>query len=252
MALRVKKIDGRWEARADGVLAGRAHCWVRPDGKRFAAFMSEDAAVVAALAAAITGEDGRALHTTADAGNPAGLLRLAGAGFVGERYEHLWRLPVKVAADWSAEALAPFEVRSPEDVDAEALRRFDDELRADIPGLWGWRWTREGWEAEHGEPTYDPELYPVLWDPVARRFAGMARVWSNREGPRLGLVAAARQYRRRGLGAALLARVCGTLRARGHETLVTECDASNLASYALLAKAGGELIGGEVQLVKRA
>lgn len=252
MALQVKKIDGRWEARSGGVLAGRAHCWVRPDGKRFAAFRSEDAEVIAALSAAIIGEEGRALHVKADAADHAGLLRLGEAGFVGERYEHRWELPVAVAAGWSQEALAPFEVRSPDKTDAGALRRFDDALRADIPGLWGWRWAREGWEAEHAGPAYDPELYTVLWDPVERRFAGMARIWSNPEGPRLGLVALARPYRRRGLGAALLARVFTAVRERGHESVTTECDASNLASYALLAKAGGRPVGGEVEMVKRA
>ncbi|THV30893.1 GNAT family N-acetyltransferase [Glycomyces paridis] len=248
MTLRVAKTGGRWEARSAGALAGRAHCWTRPDGKRFADFVSEDAAVIAALSAAVT-EDGRALHTTADVADADALRRLAEAGFVGERYEHRWTVPVTVAADWDDAALAPFEVRSPEDSDASALRVLDDELRADIPGLRGWRWSREAWEAEHASPAYDPALYPVLRD--GQRFAGMARVWSNPGGPRLGLVAVTRPYRRRGLGAALLARLFRELRERGETEVATECDAANTASHALLAKAGGRIVGGEVELVAR-
>lgn len=250
MALQVNRINGRWEAREAGTLAGRADCWVRPDGKRFAHFGTEDAAVVAALGAAITAEYGQPLRTSIDADDRATLLRFGEAGFIGERYEHRWRLPTAVAADWEVTALAPFEVGSPETFDADAVRRFDDRLRADVPGLRGWRWTAEAWAAEHGTPDYDPDVYPVAWDPAERRFAAMARVWSNPEGPRLGLVAVARSYRRRGLGAALLARVCRVLRERGHSEVAAECDAANLASCALLAKAGGTVLSGEVELIK--
>lgn len=250
MALQVNRINGRWEARDAGALTGRADCWTRPDGKRFAHFGTEDAAVIAALGAAITAEHGRPLHTTADADDRAALLRLGEAGFVGERYEHRWRLPVAVAAGWDETALAPFEVGSPETFEATEVRRFDDLLRADIPGLRGWRWTAEAWTAEHATPDYDPAVYPVVWDPAGRRFAAMARIWSNPDGPRLGLVAAARPYRRRGLGAALLARVFRMLDKRGHVEVATECDASNRASYALLSKAGGTVVGGEVELVR--
>jgi GNAT superfamily N-acetyltransferase len=249
MALRVNRNNGRWEARNARMLAGRADCWVRPDGKRFAHFSTDDAAVIAALGAAITAEDGRPLHTTADAGDRGALRRFAEAGFVGERYEHRWTLPVEAAARWDDTALAPFAVGSPETFGSDEVRRFDDLLRADVPGTRGWRWTAEAWAAEHGTPAYDPDLYPVVWDPVERRFAAMARVWSNPEGPRLGLVAAAQPYRRRGLGSALLARVFRALRERGRTEVAAECDAANAASNALMAKAGGAVAGGEVELV---
>jgi GNAT superfamily N-acetyltransferase len=249
MTLQVNRINGRWEAREAGVLAGRADCWVRPDGKRFAYFGTDDAAVIAALGAAITAEHGRPLYTTAESDDHAALLRFGKAGFVGERFEHRWTLPVEVAAAWDDSALAPFEVGSPETFGADEVRRFDDRLRADIPGVRGWRWSPEGWAAEHGTPAYDPALYPVIWDPAGRRFAAMARVWSNPDRPRLGLVAVARPYRRQGLGAALLARAFRALRERGHTEVVAECDAANLASSALMAKAGGTIAGGEVELI---
>jgi RimJ/RimL family protein N-acetyltransferase len=250
MALGVKRNHGRWEARDDaGALAGRADCWVRPDGKRFAHFSTDDAAVIAALGAAITAEAGRPLHTTADAGDRAALLRFAEAGFVGDRYEHRWLLPVAVAAGWDDTALAPFAVGSPETFGPDAVRRFDDRLRADVPGARGWRWTAEAWDAEHGTPAYDPDLYPVVWDPAEQRFAAMARVWSNPDGPRLGLIAADRPYRRRGLASAVLARVFRTLRERGHTEVAAECDTANAASNALMAKAGGTVVGGDVELI---
>jgi len=246
--MEIKQIENRWEARDAAGLLGSAHVWNRPDGKRIAWFDAADPDVIGALCEAIGAE--RPVYTSADAHDQRTLRQLSAAGFVGERFEHDWTLPVAIAADWDDSALTGFTVGTPERFGMDAVRRFDDEVRADMPGLRGWRSGGEFWADEHIGPAYDPALYPVAWDPEAGRFAGLVRVWMNESGPRLGLVAAARPYRGRGLAAALLGLAFRELRDRGHIKVVTECDAANPASKALLAKAGGRIVGGTVELVR--
>jgi GNAT superfamily N-acetyltransferase len=247
--LEIKQIEDRWEARDGERLAGTGHVWDRPDGKRFAWFDPVDSALIAALCDVIGAE--RPVYTLADVYEKGLQRRLAAAGFVGERYEHDWTLPVATAAGWDDAALAGFTIGSPETFGMDAVRRFDDEIRADIPGLRGWRSDSEFWASEHAD-AYDPEVYPVAWDPEAGRFAGMVRVWMMDSGPRLGLVSAARPYRNRGVAAALLGVAFRVLRERGHTKVATECDAANPGSKALLEKAGGTIIGGTIEFVRHA
>jgi GNAT superfamily N-acetyltransferase len=190
------------------------------------------------------------VYTLADVYETGMQRRLAAAGFVGERYEHDWTLPVAAAAAWDDAALAGFTIGPPERFDMDALRHFDDEVRADMPGLRGWRSDAEFWADEHTGAAYDPAVHPVAWDPAAERFAGMVRIWMNESGPRLGLVAAARPYRGRGVAAALLGVAFRVLRERGHAKVATECDAANPGSKALLEKAGGTIVGGTIEFVR--
>lgn len=245
--MELKQVEDRWEAWDGEVRVGTAHVWDRPDGKRFAWFDPIDAELIAALCGAI-GVD-RPVYTLADVYEQGMHRRLAAAGFVGERYEHDWTLPVATAAGWDDAALAGFEVVAPERFGMDAVRRFDDEIRADIPGLRGWRSSAEFWADEHAA-AYDPAVYRLVWDPAAGRFAGIVRVWMMEAGPRLGLVAAARPYRGRGVAAALLGVAFRVLRERGHTKVATECDAANPGSKALLEKAGGTIVGGTIEFVR--
>ncbi|WP_205325539.1 GNAT family N-acetyltransferase [Glycomyces sp. YM15] len=190
------------------------------------------------------------MYSLADVDEKGMHRRLAAAGFVGERYEHDWTLPVATAAEWSDEALAEFTIGPPERFGMDAVRRFDDEMRGDVPGLRGWRSSAAFWAEEHGGSAYDPAVYPVAWDPAAGRFAGMVRVWMMDDGPRLGFVGAARPYRGRGVAAALLGVAYRVLRERGHAEVVTESDAANPASRALLEKAGGTICGGTIEFIR--
>jgi GNAT superfamily N-acetyltransferase len=245
--LEIKQIEDRWEARDGERLVGTAHMWDRPDGKRFAWFDPIDAELIAALCTELGA--GRPVYTLADVYETGMQRQLAAAGFVGERYEHDWTLPVATAAGWDDAALAGLEIGSPERFGMDAVRHFDDEVRVDIPGLRGWRSSTEFWADEHAT-AYDPAVYPVAWDPATGRFAGMVRVWMMESRPRLGLVCAARPYRGRGIAAALLGVAFRALRERGHAKVVTECDSANLASKALLEKAGGTIVGGTVELIR--
>lgn len=245
--MEIEQIEDRWEARDGDGRVGTAHLWDRPDGKRFAWFDPIDAELIAALCDALGA--GRPVYTLADVHETGVQRQLAAAGFIGERYEHDWTMPVATAADWDEAALAGLEIGPPEQFGMEAVRRFDDDVRADIPGLRGWRSSAEFWAGEHAS-AYDPAVYPVAWDPAAGRFAGMVRVWMTESGPRLGLVCAARPYRGRGVAAALLGRAFRVLRERGHTKVATECDAANMGSKALLEKAGGTIVGGTIEFIR--
>lgn len=245
--MEVRQIEDRWEARDGERLVGTAHMWDRPDGKRFVWFNPIESEPIAALCDVIGSE--RPVYTLSDAYESGMQRRLAAAGFVGERYEHNWTLPVATAADWGDTALDGFVIGSPATFGMDAVRRFDDEMRADTPGLRGWRSGEAFWADEHATG-YDPAVYPVAWDPAAGRFAGMVRVWMMDAGPRLGFVGAARPYRGRGVAAALLGVAFRVLRERGHTKVTTECDAANLASKGLLEKAGGTIVGGTIELVR--
>ncbi|MFG3341174.1 GNAT family N-acetyltransferase [Glycomyces sp. NPDC048151] len=245
--MEIRQMAERWEAWEGSGRVGTAHVWDRPDGKRFAWFDPVEADLIAALCGVI-GAD-RPVHTLADTAEQRMQRQLGAAGFVGERYEHDWTLPVAEAAGWDDAALAGFRVGSPETFGMDAVRRFDDEIRADIPGLRGWRSDTGFWADEHASG-YDPAVYPVAWDPEGECFAGIVRVWMTESGPRLGLVAAARPCRGRGVAAALLGRAFRVLRERGHRTVATECDAANPFSKALLERAGGTIIGGTYEFVR--
>lgn len=246
--MEAKQIEDRWEVRDGTGRVGTAHMWDRPDGKRFVWFNRVDPDLVAALCTAISAD--RPVYTLTDAYEKGMQRQLAAAGFIGERYEHNWTLPVATAADWDDAALAGFAIGPPERFGMDAVRRFNDEVCADSPGMRGWVSSAEFWAEEHSGDAYDPAVYPVAWDPAAERFAGMVRVWMNEAGPRLGLVAAARPYRGRGVAAALLGVTFRVLRERGHTKVTTECDAANLASKGLLEKAGGTIVGGTIELVR--
>ncbi|MDN3242413.1 GNAT family N-acetyltransferase [Glycomyces tritici] len=246
--MEIEQIEDRWEARDGERLVGTAHVWDRPDGKRFAWFDPIEAEPIAALCDAI-GAD-RPVYTVADVYEQGMHRTLAAAGFVGERYEHDWTVPVETAAEWGDAALAGFEVGPPERFGMDAVRRFNDAVCADSPGQRGWRSSAAFWAEEHSGAAYDPAVYPVAWDPAAGRFAGIVRVWMNESGPRLGLVGAARPYRGRGIAAALLGVAFRALRDRGHAKVAAECDAANPASKALLEKAGGTIVGGTIEFVR--
>lgn len=245
MNLRFEVDETLWRAFAGSRLLGHAWTLRRPDGKRFVSF--GDGAVVA-LARRIGVEYGEALRTYADESDTRMQHLLGSVPFIGDRFEHRWELPTRARS--SEAALRGFKVYSPEEIGHDRVREFDNRLRQDIPGLWGWQWTAKGWTAEHAS-AYEPSLYPVVWDPRTERLAGLARVWMNPAGPRLGLVAVARDFRRRGLGAALLARLGSLLAERGFASMTAECDAANSAATALLSAAGGRRAGGTVELVYR-
>ena len=138
-----------------------------------------------------------------------------------------------------------------DNVDEEALRLLDDELRQDIPGTDGWRWTAADFREEtYLSPHFDPAVYPVAT--VQGEHVGICRVWIRPEHPRLGFIGVRRSFRRRGIARWLIGEAFAVLQARGEREVWTEVDESNVASRTLLEGLGGRPAGASLELRRRA
>jgi ribosomal protein S18 acetylase RimI-like enzyme len=213
-----------------------ARTFLRPDGRRF-------------LVGPPLGElpDGD-LFAAVDESDIEHLRALERLGFVRERRELDLVLPTDVPrrpAPSGAEA-----VRA-DNVDEEALRLLDDELRQDIPGTDGWRWTAADFREEtYLSPHFDPAVYPVAT--VQGEHVGICRVWIRPEHPRLGFIGVRRSFRRRGIARWLTGEAFAVLQARGEREVWTEVDESNVASRTLLEGLGGRPAGASLELRRRA
>jgi ribosomal protein S18 acetylase RimI-like enzyme len=186
--------------------------WVRPDGKVFAR-LPDDA-----------GDYAESREDDVE--------RWLAAGWSVQRREDEYAVPTV--------APAPHPFLDLEATDLERLRLLDDELRQDVPGTAGWRWTHEDFVAE----TYSsPSVYLVT-----PAYDGICRVWLREPTPRLGFVGVRRAARGRGLGRALVAAALGEANALGFVEVTTEIDVENAASQALFHGFGARRIGGFVAL----
>ena len=77
------------------------------------------------------------------------------------------------------------------------------------------------------------------------------RIWRNRAGPRLGLMAVLAPYRRRGVARALLGQAFAVLAGQGATSVTGEVDDTNVASVSLLTGLGARRYGGNVELIRR-
>jgi ribosomal protein S18 acetylase RimI-like enzyme len=225
---------------------------LRPDGRRILLTRARTRSqVAAAVASARREHPGAELFVTSDAADVELLAALRDNGFG----ECLRELHVRVPTDPSwhglARDLTPDGVRlvHVEDVDLDALRRLDEEIREDIPGSDGWRWTLEGFSAEISGDDYDPALYRVAQEVDGGALVGLVRVWVRRGGPRLGCVGVLPPWRRTRLTWALLRSVAVELHRRGETTVVAEVSDRNTASLGLLARRGVRPYREEITLV---
>jgi GNAT superfamily N-acetyltransferase len=219
--------------------------WIRPDGRRFVSFRSELAG-----AAAVAELDGD-LHAVVDAGDDEARLLYERLGFAVSRTESEYLIPVALAGSrlYDVEVPSGFTFLRADEVPEARLRELDDRLRQDVPGTDGWRWNAADFREEtFDSPSFDPTTYLVAVHGASGESVGLARVWRNPEGPRLGLVAVLPAYRRQGLARALLARVLSALDARGMTSVSAEVDDTNAASISLLTGLGARRTGGSIEL----
>jgi ribosomal protein S18 acetylase RimI-like enzyme len=187
---------------------------VRPDGKVFARAPEDD------------GDHAECRDDDAE--------RWLAAGWIIQRREDEYVVPTVPPA--------PHPFLHLKDADLERLRLLDDELRQEVPGTAGWRWTQEDFVAE----TYSsPSVYLVT-----PSYDGICRVWLREPTPRLGFVGVRRSERGRGLGRALVAAALGETNALGFSEVTTEIDVENAASQALFRGFGARRIGGFAELVR--
>jgi ribosomal protein S18 acetylase RimI-like enzyme len=239
----VRREGDRWLAYRGAAPVGELRTLVRPDRRCLLLFGDCEEAAYAPLvtAAASLGQ----LCVSVDDTDGTALRRFTALGFVIDRHEHNYRIPV--AAPVPATRADGVDLVSAADADLDRLRLLDDAVRQDIPGADGWRWDPEGFRAQTFGEDFDPATYLVAVHRDTGEYVGLIRVWMGRQ-PRLGCVAVLRRYRRTRVAAALLAAVAGELRARGIDDVITEVAAENRASNALIARSGAVRVGGTYEL----
>jgi len=242
-----------WRALDGDLVAGEVSARLRPDNRWFLYFDTWRADAYPPLADAVARDLGRDIYVTLEDAEYDALDACAQAGFAVHRRESYYRIPTDPAVTGLAGAVLPagLDVLSAADADITRLRLLDDALRQDVPGCEGWRWDAEEFRAETFSPFFDPATYLVAVDRASGEYAGLVRIWRNRAGPRLGLIATLARYRRRGIARALLGRAFTVLAARGDTSAVGEVDDTNVASVSLLTGLGARRYGGNVELIRR-
>ncbi len=242
-----------WRALDGDVVAGEVSARLRPDTRCFLYFDTWRADAYPPLTDAVARDLGRDLYVTLEDAEFDALDACKAAGFAVHRRESYFRIPTDPAVTGLATAALPagLGVLSAADADVTRLRLLDDAARQDVPGTDGWRWDPDEFRAETFSPFFDPSTYLVAVDRAAGQYAGLVRVWRNRAGPRLGLIAMLGPYRRRGAARALLGQVFATLAARGAQSVVAEVDDTNVACLSLLTGLGARRYGGNVELIRR-
>jgi len=242
-----------WRALDGDLVAGEVSARLRPDNRWFLYFDTWRADACPPLADAVARDLGRDLYVTLEDAEYDALDACAQAGFAVHRRESYYRIPADPAMTGLAGAVLPpgLGVLSAAAADIARLRLLDDALRQDVPGSAGWRWDAEQFRAETFGPFFDPATYLVAVDRASGQYAGLVRIWRNRAGPRLGLIATLARYRRRGVARALLGQAFAVLAARGDTSVVGEVDDTNVASLSLLTGLGARRYGGNVELIRR-
>ncbi|MTD16031.1 GNAT family N-acetyltransferase [Nakamurella sp. YIM 132087] len=241
-----------WSAldpRGSGGVVGTAHGVMRPDGRWFVSIDTWHPPVFDALLEAVDTDLKGPLFVRADEADD--ITAWLAAGFTVARREELLALPTDPGVTGLPDGPPPagLALVAADEVDPALLRTLDDELRQDVPGSAGWcNDPDEFREYTFAEWHFDPSLYLVAVDARLERFAGLVRVWIEPGGPRLGLIAVSRSYRRLGLARSMLGTVFGRLHARGVASVVAEVDVTNAASRSLLAGVGAMRTGGAVEL----
>jgi RimJ/RimL family protein N-acetyltransferase len=222
----------------------------RPDGRRVVRPDGSWTQLAADAAAALAERHGGPVVAAVSERDEDALTALLSAGFVVSRREALIAFEVAAALEALAGADLPpgIETRSAADVDEDALRLLDDELRQDVPGTDGWRSTPEEFrENTFGDGAFDPRTSLVAVE--AASLVGLVRIWMNPGSPRLGLVGVRRPHRRRGIALALLARALEGVAELGAEDVTAEHDVTNAASRALAERLGACRLGTSVEFV---
>lgn len=225
---------------------------LRPDGRLLVRPVGEWTAASAVCAVELAAR--RGLPALAHVPDHRELARaaLSAAGFVEARRQAVVAISVERALEALADARLPARVqmRSAADLDPERLRLLDDELRQDVPGTSGWRSTPEEFHDQtFADPDFDARTYLVALDEVSGEYLGLARIWMNDRGPRLGMIGVRRERRRQGIARALLGRALGAVRATGATDVTTEYDLGNEASATFVARLDARRIGTQIELL---
>lgn len=240
-----------WEVSNDGGRFCTVRTLVRPDGRCFIRFPAERQDSWPALADRVQADVGRDLYVNTDEADTASVARLISSGFVQNRREQRWIIPIDSARVVTAVPSDAIRLIKGDAVDLDRLRGLDDTIRNDIPGTDGWCSSREEFaDSSVNDSEFDPELYLVAEHRRTGEYVGLVRVWVKATGPRLGCVGVTSGSRRTRVARDLINAVIEVLAARGYEHLVTETDTNNYASFGLASHHGGVKAGIGLEMIR--
>jgi ribosomal protein S18 acetylase RimI-like enzyme len=244
--------SNRWTAWQGGANVGSLLALIRPDQRCFLRFVNCVEQAYGPLLSAAAHDQQRELYLEVEESDIPALGRYRELGFVDIRRELNLSVPIAPAGTVARPAHLPgdLDMITADAADPDRLRLLDDQLRQDVPGTAGWRWEPEAFAVEtFNAPDYDPAAYLITVERPTDAYLGLARVWLPRPGPRLGLVGAVPEHRRRGIATAMLATVFHVLAGRGYTAVCAEVDQTNHASLVLLSRFGAHQVGASVELL---
>lgn len=249
MIVVTQEASDEWTATDGPDVVGRMRALVKPD-RRCALLPSDitDDSAYGPLLDAAARDATVDLYFEADEDATDLIGTLAERGFAVQRRDHLYLVPTDQSH--RPRAVPPgFAVVSAADADIDRHRELDDVLRQDVPGSGGWHNEPEEFERRtFGDPQFDPATYLIAVAEDTGEYVALVRVWNRPRVPRLGMVAALREYRRRGLVSGLVNRAFAVCHARGQIEASTDVDVTNTASNTLMAGLGARRTGGTFEL----
>jgi GNAT superfamily N-acetyltransferase len=242
-----------WHALVDDEVAGKAHVVSRPDRRHFVAVDAWRDDVFDALLEAVVHDLSRELATLVGETDDEELARWTRHGFREWRREDEYEIRPQAGGIPAAPVPPGYRLVGAGDVDLDALRRLDDEVRQDVPGMQGWVNDADTF----GEQTLYSPLFRaarslVAVDEVTGACAGLLYVRAAPRWAKVGLLGVGREHRRRGLGLALLAQALRRLADDGIGIALAEADSTHEPARALLSAVGARRTGGTVELVRKA
>lgn len=248
---RKRRIE-RWLVLEGGRAVGASSVIRRPDDRTFVDLRGRPA-LYERLLEAVSGVHPDRLYSRVDESATATLRVLTRAGFVTEVVNESFRLSFASALSVLSRAWIPTGISliPADEADESRLFSLDNTLRQDVPGVDGWRGDRQLFREELTEaPPFEPAAYPVAVDDANGEYAGLARMWRNPSGPRLGLIGVLRQYRNTPIAAALLYHALRAAAAWGYPSLTTDTSPTNHVVHRRLLEVGAESLGRSLQLVR--
>lgn len=240
---------GRWTAVDHRDRFGVLRVLVRPDQRAVVLLSAVDERARAALLDTVVAEHRGDLYASVAEDDLDAVAEFSTRGFRPHRREHNYLVPTDPARTRLPATLpSGYDLRPVTEADPDRWRQLDDTLRVDVPGADGWRNDPARFIADtFADPEFDPELY-LIAVAAPDEYAGLVRVWSRPERPRLGLIGTVRDHRRRGLAGALLGHVFAILHDRGQPDVECEIDEHNAASTALFTGLGAVRTGSTLEL----
>jgi ribosomal protein S18 acetylase RimI-like enzyme len=244
--------EARWEAVAEGLIAGCGEVSHRPDGRLFISIDVWQEALFDQLATAMLAALPEPLHTLvgeADQDLKSSWERL---GFVVGRREREYVLPShprRTGLD-ALQLPADVTILPAGEADERPLRALDRAIREEVEATVGWHtMPAQLLAGPAGCTLVDPAKYAVAV--CNGEYVGLVRVVPVRRRARIGLLAVRADRRRRGIGRALLTHALRTLHRDGIDSAWAEVDESNTAAIALFEGAGARRSSSYLELVYR-